>query len=162
EGQARLALDIDLPLRRAAQARASGEVTVVDNRVVIDPRLPALEAFTARIAFVRDAQNKGSVSVRDGQAMFSGAPMRFEAASLADGGVAVQLGGRLDARTVATLVEVEPLRQLDGSFAWTGEVTLRNKTAALRFQSDLVGLESHLPAPLGKAAGDRLPLVVEL
>lgn len=162
EGQARLALEIDLPLRRAAQARASGEVTVADNRVVIDPRLPALEAFAARITFVRDAQNKGSVNVRGGHAMIAGTPMRFEADNLADGGVALKLGGRLDARTLMTLVETEPLRQLDGSFAWTGEVILRNKAAALRFQSDLVGIESRLPAPLGKAAADRLPLLVEL
>src|SRR5690606_18950086 len=65
-------------------------------------------------------------------------------------------------RTLMTLVEAEPLPQLDGSFAWTGEVILRNKAAALRFQSDLVGIESRLPAPLGKAAADRLPLLVEL
>lgn len=161
-GDARLGIDLDLPLHRISDAKAAGELVVRDNQVVIDPRLPELDKFSARIAFAREAGNKGSLSVREGRALLLGNPVSFEAASQADGGVALKLAGTLEAARLAELSNFAPLRFLDGQFAWTGNVTVRNKVATMRFDSDLAGLASRLPAPLAKSAQTRLPLRVEL
>jgi uncharacterized protein (TIGR02099 family) len=161
-GDARLGVELDFPLHRIAETKAKGELVVRDNQVVIDPRLPELDKFTARIAFTREAGNKGALSIREGSALLLGNPVSFEAANQADGGVALRLAGTLDAAHLADLSSFAPLRFLDGQFAWTGSVTLRNKIAALRFDSDLAGLESRLPVPLAKSAQTRLPLRIEL
>jgi uncharacterized protein (TIGR02099 family) len=162
KGEARLSFDLDLPLHRIAETKVAGELVVRDNQVVIDPRLPELDRFNARIAFARDAANKGSITVREGRALLLGHPIGFEAAPQADGGIALKLGGTLDAARLADLSNLAQLRFLSGQFAWTGNVSVRNKIATVRFDSDLAGLESRLPAPLVKAAQSKLPLRVEL
>jgi len=162
KGDARLQLELDMPLHRVAESKAAGELAVRDNRVVIDPRLPELTRFDARIQFARDAGNKGSLRVREGRAQLLGNPVSFEAANQADGALNLKLEGTLEAGSLADLANSAPLRLLDGAFAWTGNVTLRGKIATLNFQSELAGLSSRLPAPLGKAAADRLPLAIEL
>lgn len=160
-GEARLSLDLDLPLHRIAEIKAAGELVVRDNQVVVDPRLPELDKFNARIAFARDAGGKGRISVNEGRALLLGNPLGFEAASQAGGGFTLKLSGILDAARLADLSNVSLLRFLDGKFAWTGNVAVRNKLATARFDSDLSGLESRLPAPLAKAAQDRLPLRID-
>jgi uncharacterized protein (TIGR02099 family) len=162
KGDARLDLQMDLPLHRIAESSVAGELVVSDNQVTIDTRLPELEKFGARIAFARDARNKGSVNVREGRALLLGNPVTFEAANQADGGVVLKLAGNLEARRLADLADIAPLRFLDGSFAWTGNVSVRNKIATLRFESDLAGLASRLPEPLAKPAADKLPLAIEM
>ena len=161
-GDARLSLDMDLPLHRPAEIKAAGELSVRDNQVVLDSRLPELSKFNARFAFGRDAQGKGTLSVKDGRAVVLGSPVSFDGATQADGGMAVKLAGTLEASRLADLSNVAALRFLDGQFAWTGNVAVRNKIATVRFDSDLAGLESRLPAPLAKSAQSRLPLRIEL
>lgn len=162
KGDARLSLDLDLPLHRIAEMKIAGELAVRDNQVVIDPRLPELDKFSARIAFARDGGNKGSLTVREGRAMLLGNPVSFEASNQADGGVALRLAGTLEAARLADLTSIALLRFLDGRFAWTGNVSVRNKIATVRFDSDLAGLESRLPVPLAKSAAAKLPLRIEL
>jgi uncharacterized protein (TIGR02099 family) len=162
KGDSRLSLDLDLPLHRIAEFKAAGELAVRDNQVVIDPRLPELDKFSARIAFSRDGGNKDNLNVRDGRALLLGNPVSFEASNQPDGGVTLKLGGTLEAARLADLSNIGLLRFLEGRFAWTGNVSVRNKIATVRFDSDLAGLESRLPMPLAKSAGARLPLRVEL
>ncbi len=162
KGDARLSFDLDLPLHRSAEAKVAGELVVRDNEVVINPRIPELDKFNARIAFAREAGNKGSLRITEGRALLLGNPVTFEAVNQTEGGVALKLGGTLDAVRLADLSNLAPLRFLSGQFAWTGNVTVRNKVATMRFDSDLAGLESSLPAPLMKAAQSKLPLRIDL
>ncbi|HWA13370.1 MAG TPA: YhdP family protein [Burkholderiales bacterium] len=160
-GEANLALELDLDLHRMEESKVRGELVVADNQVVIDPRVPELDRFNARVAFTRDGSRAG-FTLRDGRALMLGNAVTFDAANQADGAVSAKLAGSLEAARVAELANYAPLHLLGGKLAWTGNVTVRNRIASLRFDSDLTGLSSRLPAPFAKAAEAKLPLRVEL
>jgi uncharacterized protein (TIGR02099 family) len=156
-GDARLDLELDLPLRRMADSAISGVLALRDNQVTVDPRLPPLEGFGAHIAFTRK-----SVSVKDGRARLAGNPISFEASNQKDGGLVLNVAGTLDAGRLRSVSSLPALQFLEGQTEWRGSIGLRDKMASLRFDSSLVGIVSTLPAPFAKAAGTSLPLRLDL
>jgi len=156
-GDARLDLEFDLPLRQIADSTISGELVLRENQVTVDPRLPPLEGFGARIAFT-----KKSVSVKDGRARLAGNPISFEASNQKDGGVVLNVAGTLDAGRLRSVSNLPALQFLEGQTEWRGKIGVRDKMASLRFDSNLVGIGSTLPAPFTKTASANLPLRLEL
>ena len=156
-GDARLGLELDLPLRRIKESAVKGELKLQNNLITLDPRLPPFEGFGARVAFT-----EGSFNVSDGRALMFGEPLSFEAASQADGGLTASIVGTLDVDHARVVWKHPALAYLDGQMPWRGTIGVRNKIASIRFDSDLVGLKSTLPPPFAKAATASLPLRVEL
>ncbi|MEO8008442.1 MAG: DUF3971 domain-containing protein, partial [Betaproteobacteria bacterium] len=131
-GDARLGLQLDLPLRRIKESAVKGELTLQNNLVTLDPRLPPLERFGARVAFT-----EGSFNVRDGRALMFGEPLSFEAASQADGGLTASIAGTVDTDRARVVWKHPVLAYLDGQMPWRGTINVRNKIASIRFDSDL-------------------------
>lgn len=156
-GNARLDLELDLPLRQIADSVISGVLVLRNNQVTVDPRLPPLEGFGARIAFT-----KKSVNVEDGRARLAGNPISFEASNQKEGGMVLNVAGTLDARLLRSLSNHPALQFVEGQTEWRGNIGVRDKMASLRFDSNLMGIVSTLPVPFAKAAGDSLPLRLEL
>ena len=157
-GEAKLDLELDLPLHRIKEESVvKGELMLQNNLVTIDPRLPPFERFGARIAFTRNSFN-----VSEGRALLFGEPLAFEASNQADGGITASLSGTLDMNQARVAWKHPLLASLEGQTQWRGTVSVRNKIAAMRFDSNLVGLKSALPPPFAKAASTSLPLQVEL
>ncbi len=156
-GDARLDVDLDLPLHQINDSVIKGELTVQNNHVTLDPRLPPFEHFGARIAFTEHSFN-----VRDGHALMFGEPLSFEVSDQADGGITASVAGTLDVAQARAVWKHPVLALLDGQTTWNGTLGVRNKISTMRFDSNLVGLASTLPAPFAKAANASLPLRVEL
>ena len=74
----------------------------------------------------------------------------------------LNIAGTLDATGLRSVFNHPALQFVDGRTEWRGKIGVRNKMANLRFNSNLVGLGSTLPAPFTKAAGASLPLRLEL
>jgi uncharacterized protein (TIGR02099 family) len=156
-GDASLDLELDLPLHNIKESAVKAELTVQDNRVILDPRLPTLERFGARIAFTEKSFN-----VRDGRALMFGEQLSFEAANQADGGITAEIAGALNINRARAVWKHPVLAFLDGQTSWRAILGVRNRITTLRFDSNLVGLSSILPAPFAKAAATNQPLRVEL
>ena len=156
-GQARLDIELDLPLHRIKESAVKGELRVQNNQVTLDARLPPFEQFGARIAFT-----ERSFNVREGRALMFGAPLSFDASDQADGGITGSIAGTLDVNQARAVWKHPALAFLDGRTSWRGSIGVRNKIATLRFDSNLTGLSSTLPPPFAKTAGASLPLSVEL
>jgi uncharacterized protein (TIGR02099 family) len=156
-GDAKLDLELDLPLHQIKDSAIKGELTVQNNQVTLDPRLPVFEHFGARIAFT-----ERSFNVRDGRALMFGEPLSFEAANQADGGVTASVAGTLDVDQARVAWKHPVLAFLDGQTTWKGTLSVRNKISTMRFDSNLLGLASTLPAPFAKSANSSLPLRIEL
>ncbi len=156
-GDARLDIEMDLPLRQVADSVISGVLAMRDNQVTVDARLPPLDGFDARIAFT----SKG-VSVKDGRARLAGNPISFEASNEKDAGMVLNVAGTLDATGLRSVFNHPALQFVEGRTEWRGKIGVRDKMANLRFNSNLVGIGSTLPAPFTKAAGASLPLRLEL
>ncbi len=156
-GNARLDIDLDLPLGRIADSVVSGVLVLRDNQVNVDPRLPPLEGFGANIAFTRK-----SVSVTNGRARLAGNPVSFEASNQKDGAMALNVAGTLDAPLLRSLSNHPALKFVEGQAKWRGNIAVRDKIASLRIDSNLVGIASTLPAPFAKTAEAGLPVRLEI
>ncbi|MBI3526540.1 MAG: TIGR02099 family protein [Betaproteobacteria bacterium] len=156
-GDAKLDLELDLPLHQIKESAVKGVLMLQNNLVTLDPRLPPFEHFGARIAFTEHSFN-----VREGRALMFGEPLSFEASNQAVGGITASIVGTLDVDQARVVWKHPMLAFLDGQTPWRGTIVVRNKIATIRFDSNLVGLTSTLPPPFAKAASASLPLRVEL
>ncbi len=156
-GDAALTLALDLPFHRIRETAVKGELRVQNNQVTLDSRLPPLERFGARIGFTEK-----NFTVTEGRALVFGAPLSFDAANQADGGIAANVAGTLDVDQARLLWKHPVLGFVDGRAPWRAAIGVRNKATTVRIESNLVGLRSMLPAPFSKAAAANLPLKVEM
>lgn len=81
-------------------------------------------------------------------------------------GALIEAGGRTSASVMAGLIDLAPLRHLEGDTDWRASLRVpfgddrANDAASLRIESDLTGLAIHLPEPLNKPAETALPLLI--
>ncbi len=155
EGQGKLNLRLELPLQDLAKTRVTGGYQVTANRLVIDAGLPPLEQVTGRLEF-----SDAGVNVPMADATFMGGPMVISGTTQRDGTINMKLQGRVNPDTLRK--DGPPwLSQIRGTAEWTGSVTVRKKAVDIVLESNLLGLTSALPAPLGKTAGEALPMRFE-
>jgi uncharacterized protein (TIGR02099 family) len=156
-GDARLDVGLDVPLFNIDETAVKSEFSLQNNQVVLDPRLPPLERFGARIALT-----ERSMRLTEGRALMFGAPLSFQADRQPDGTLRASVAGKLDVDRARLVWKHPALAFLDGQMDWRATLDAHNNSATMRFNSDLVGLKSTLPPPFAKAAAASLPLRVEL
>jgi uncharacterized protein (TIGR02099 family) len=156
QGGGNLRLGLAIPVRRPQDAVVSGSYGFESNRLERLGGLPPLSRVQALLEFT----NKGA-RVANGTAELLGGPVRFSLATQPGGGVAVEGGGRFIAARVAEPSRPAWLERLRGEADWRAQVVLRDGRIDASVESDLRGLAVDLPAPLGKASGESLPLRVQ-
>ena len=121
------------------------------------PWLPPVEAAAGRVAFT-----ESSFTLHDVRGRAFGGPIALSGGTRT--GRLIEVIARGDASVDATRALFDhPLRKhVSGSFGYFLTVRAQDGMARITFESPLRGVESALPAPLAKAAGDSMPLRVEL
>lgn len=161
DGQARLALQVSVPLLQAQDTTVQGRVDLTDSTLQMRPDTPALQALQARLDFT-----ERTFSLTQGRAEVAGGPLNFDG-RLDEAGVLRFAGqGHATAAGLRTLDTVEPVARLAHQFEGEADYRLQlDLTAAgpvVQVDTDLVGVASALPYPLHKAAAPALPLRVRL
>lgn len=152
-GQMRLALSLRVPLRHSHDTTLAGRLSFVDD-ILFPPGLPRFEQVRGDVDFTGD-----SVSVKNLGAQFLGGPLRIDTAAR-DGQMLILAQGRATAAGLAPWLGGGWSKRLSGQTAWRGQIDLEPGGEHIRIDSDLVGLESRLPAPLTKTAAQPLSLRV--
>ena len=161
DGRSRLALALDIPLLKAEDTTVRGQLDLADTQLQMRPDTPALAELQARIHFTEH-----SFQLSQGKTQAAGGALAFEG-FLDDGGILRFSGqGRATAQGLRTLDTVRPLAQLahafDGQADYRLQLDLTPGGPTVQVDSDLVGLASRLPAPLGKPAAQAEPLRVRV
>lgn len=167
-GQTKLDLNLFIPLRHVEKTEVKGDVTLFNNRALLQPSLPILDRVQGGLIFTE----KG-VNLKPTTGIAFGGPV-----SLKNGGLTTphlfsfNLEGQTHLKTFLTqqkIVTLDPLlnqlgkQYLEGTTNWQAAVTLdthKNQTY-FTVTSPLNGIESKLPAPLNKKANENLPLKIE-
>ncbi len=155
-GNGTLQLKLDLPLSRLAETTVAGSYQFSGNGLSFDAAWPAREQLSGRVDFT-----EGDVSARALNAQFLGGPVALGVASQRDGSIGVNARGKLNVALLQAALGGPLLRQVSGATAFSSSVNFRKRGATLVLESGLQGIESSLPAPLGKAEADVLPLRFE-
>ena len=154
-GRGRLSLRIEVPLNRSLETELAGVYTFADNTLDPGEGLPVLAQLSGNLTFTGS-----DVSVRDGAARVFGGPMRFSI-TRENGAMRVQASGQLDVARLRRETDQPLLAYLKGSADWRLTASVREHRHDYVIESNLVGVESSLPAPFAKSAQQRVPLRVE-
>lgn len=159
---AALALQLELPLARLADAGVRGHVTLAGNDLRFGGAAPLLAQARGTVRFseqgftIEDAH----VQALGGQAVLSGGTR--PAASAGTASVQLQASGTASAEGLAGMQGWGPVaalaRHASGSADYTAEIGFGTDGPEIVVHSDLQGLALTLPAPLAKAAEARWPL----
>ncbi len=155
-GNGKLQLKLELPLAHLADTKVAGSYQLIGNQVSIDADWPPVSQVSGRLEFT-----ESGVSMRAVNAQFMGGPVAVSIASGRDSGIAVNARGTLNAATLQSALDLPLLRQLSGTTAWSSSMNFRRRGASILVESSLQGVVSTLPAPLGKAGAELLPLRFE-
>lgn len=155
QGNGRLDLELDLPLRRIEQTRVRGQYRFDNNTLELLPGLPPLTQVNGQLSL-----SESSVSARDIAGRVFGGPLRVQVRNTGDK-VDVQASGTAAMAAVSSHFGWPLVNHLSGNAAWRAEIGVRKRQAEVVVTSDLVGVVSPLPAPLAKTAAASLPLRVE-
>lgn len=153
QGAGKLALKLEIPLRRSAQSKVAGSYQFARNRFILPEGLPPLDQASGRVDFT-----ESGVRVQNATAQFLGTPATLNAVTQPGGTVVVSAQGRATAEALRQSWGHPLLQKISGAADWRGTLTIRNRQADLSLESSLQGLALAWPAPFGKRAGDVMPL----
>lgn len=160
-GEARLRLGLRIPLVHSDQTTVRGTVQLDGNDLAMTPDVPLLAGARARVEFTE----KG-FSVSQASARVLGGVLTFDGAQQADGSVRFSGQGTATAEGLRRATEVPWLapwgRHMTGQTPYRLQLGFVHGQTELTVQSPLTGLGLKLPAPLGKAESESLPLRVSL
>lgn len=152
-----LKLGLSIPLLQPEKTQVTGSVTLAGSDVQIRPDLPTLAGARGRIDF----SHKG-FQIVGASARALGGELTLEGGTQADGPMRFQAQGTATAEGLRRAVEFAPLpmvaQQLRGQTSWRAVIALPQGRPEVSVSSDLVGMASDWPAPLGKPAAVALPL----
>ncbi|WP_306603661.1 YhdP family protein [Azonexus sp.] len=155
QGNGRLDLELDIPLRRPHQTRVRGKYHFHDNQVHLVDGLPMITQVNGNLEL-----SEKSVAAKEITGRGFGGPLKVQIGSNA-GKVAVVASGTANIAEVSRHFEWPLINHLTGSTPWKAEIGIRKRSADVLVTSDLVGISSPLPDLLNKTATSRLPLRVE-
>ena len=164
-GTADIQLALGLPIMHMEKAIVKGAVALQNNDVRITPDSPLLAQSQGKVLF-----NEKGFSLQDVSTTLLGGKAKLQGGSVTAGQAGSSRNGhqvKIDAQGVFT---AEGLRQepsvgtiaqlgrfLQGGSAYRATLMVSQGASELTMDSDLVGMESKLPAPLHKGAAGKLP-----
>lgn len=128
------------------------------------PDLPALQTVRGSLSFSDGRLQRSTLKAR-----WLGGPVTLQVSEQRgkQKGIAIHAQGSLDARQLLALTGIDELSDVRGETAWTGDLSYRalaaNRPASweLRAETNLSGVTSELPEPLGKGSLAAVPLRIE-
>jgi uncharacterized protein YhdP len=156
-GRGKLRLRLELALHEMARSKVAGDYQFAANSVTVDARLPPIERVSGRVKFT-----ESSMAIEDVRGQLFGDQVRIAGGSTPDAGVVINAEGRATVEGLRPLFDHPWRRRITGAARYTATVAVKDGRAQVSFESPLEGVASTLPAPLAKAAGDTLPLRLDV
>jgi len=154
-GAGQLALQIALPLRRPDDTRVAGDFTFSEAQLRI-AGAPLLTKLGGKLSFTGH-----DVSARDVSAEILGGPAKLAVTNVG-GQTRMSGSGTFGLATLRREYANPYLDRVSGSLDWSVKVDIQSPgTLGWVFESSMKGAAVDLPAPLGKVAGDEMPLRIE-
>lgn len=159
-GNAKLALDLTLPLQHFEKTSVQGTVEFAQNDIQLFDFLPPLQATSGRLTF-----NEKGFGLDGIRAQFAGGRVNVGGGSRADGTVEVRAQGGLSTQALATVfpgpATQNLLPHIAGGTRYNALIRIKDKHPEVIVDTSLQGVGLDFPAPLRKHPGDVLATRVE-
>ncbi len=155
-GNGKLNLQLAIPLRGSQPAKVAGSYYFADDEVDLGKYVPTLRKVRGDLLFTESAVNTKNVT-----AQILGGPANLVVESGAEGAISAKLNGTANLEALRKQVASPLLHKLHGSAPWDLDIAVHNKLSRVVLNSNLSGVQSDLPAPLAKPAGENIALHFE-
>ncbi|KQV51435.1 hypothetical protein ASE26_17025 [Duganella sp. Root198D2] len=160
-GNARLALNLHLPLSHIIDAKVQGSLQLQGNDVLLWHDMPTVAGTTGKIEF-----NEKGVNLNNLAGNLLGGPLSVTGGSQKDGGIQVRLSGTATVDGLRKQYPVAAVQRLanhlGGGTRFTGLITAKDHKYEVALDSSLQGASLDFPVPLKKAAADSMQLHFQL
>lgn len=160
-GNGKLQLKFQLPLHHMIDAKVDGNLQFLNNDVALLTALPTIYKTTGKLEFDQKGFNLNGL-----KGQFLGDWANVSGGTQRDGTTLVKVDGTMAAdglrKTYSEPVLQRLLARLSGSTRYNATIAIKAHQPEIIVESNLQGLALNLPAPLGKAAHENLPLKFEL
>lgn len=155
-GSGKLDLQLDIPLSEKPVS-LKGNYHFVDNEVALGAAIPLARKVSGDLSFT-----EATLSTDNLQAQILGGPASVAIRTEENGALKVKLQGKADMNVWRKLNPQPLLRSLSGTADWAADIAVAGEQFSIQVDSNLKGLASALPDPLGKPANAVIPLKFEL
>ena len=157
-GNGHLVIGLTIPLDEAklGDSKITGTYQFQNNEVTVDAALPPIRQVNGSVQF-----SGSDLRVPEINGTLFGGPLKIKGGLQKDGKVLITANGSVNVAQLRKQADSPLLDNLSGTTPYRGEIRINKRNADLVVESNLVGLASTFPAPLGKAANDVLPLRFE-
>ena len=158
-------LQLDIPLLHAQDTRVQGSVTLAGNDVQMAPHVPLLGKVQGTLQFSETGFNLQGVQARllGGTSRLEGG-LRSSPVPAGEPRLLIRAQGQVSAEGLRAARNLPPLdvlaRHIRGQTAYSATLGWQGSAPELSVRTNLEGLELNFPAPLGKRAGQILPLAI--
>lgn len=159
-GNARLALDLSLPLMHFEKTVVQGTVDFAQNDIQLFDFLPPLQATSGRLTF-----NEKGFGLDGIRAQFAGGRVNVSGGTRADGTTDIRAQGGLSTRALGNVfpgpATQNLLQRVAGGTRYNAQIRVKNKLPEVIVDTSLQGIGLDFPAPLQKHPGDVLATRIE-
>ena len=171
EGPMEVEFDIEMPLKEPGEALAAAKVELNVFARGMSVEMPEIHARISDIEGLMHYQHPMSIEGTGVAARFLGGELKVDISTQVDPtlglltGVEFEVEGQMRVEEAAEWLDQPMLDLLAGQFRYEGALRFDLGTehgAEIELESDLVGVEVDMPAPLGKRKRDRRPMHLTL
>jgi len=156
-GDVRMPLALTLPLSNLEATQVDGAVEFNGNDVFLLSPLPPLERVTGRMTF-----NNDGIAMPRVDATFLGGPVAITGNTATGRRSLLRVDGTVNSSGISRWGSLPVLNRLKGDSRYQGTVSFtQDGEVDVAIDTSLSGMAVDLPAPLGKPAGQALPLRVD-
>lgn len=152
-GQWTVPLSLTVPLTHADDTQLQGELQFSSSAIKLMPEAPWLRDLQGSLLF---SERGVAAKALTGQLLGGSVSV---AGRMEPGTSGLRLEGQVHAENLGEYVDAQALRRLNGSLDYSSVMTLNeNGHFGMELESNLVGVDSHFPAPMSKSAASAMPL----
>ncbi len=160
-GNAKLALKLQLPLQRLADAKVEGSLQFANNDVQLMSAMPPLQSTSGHLQF-----NEKGLTLSGIKANFIGGPVNVSGGTQKDGTIVIKADGSVSSaglrKAFATPATQRMTNRIIGTTRYASTISIRNGRPEILVESTLQGVALDFPAPLRKATNESMPVRFEL
>ena len=160
-GNAQLALKLQLPLHAIIDSKVNGVLQLTNNETLLQPGLPFISNMSGKLEF-----NERGLNLNGLKAMALGGPLTATGGTQKDGVIRMRFDGVATSDGIQNHLrssELSPvLEKLSGNGRYSAQVNVKRRQLEVLVDSNLQGFGVDLPDPFRKYPTENLPLHFEL
>ncbi len=157
-GNGKLNLELNIPMEDLDTAKYKGVYKISNGTIFAntDVGLPELAKLNGNLSFTENSLTAQNITTE-----ILGGPAQFSLKTGADKIIRVSANGKLNDAGIKKLTANTLVNRIQGTAAWTGEITIKKPLLDAKIQSNLVGMAIDLPPPFNKAASQSMLLTLD-